>query len=110
MRRVTDRPLDLYIEAPDDLGGFVRSYDVPEIVRTAAPVHLKFGLRNAPDLYPVGAHLTDVAVITARERVRRAALCLALMRRRGVRLESSPAGARSAPAGLRRFGGRDTRG
>jgi len=102
--------IDFYVEAPDDLGGFVRHYDAAEIVRVGAPAYLKFGLRNAPDLYPVGAHLTDVAVITARERVRRAALCLALMRRRGVRLESSPAGARSAPAGLRRFGGRDTRG
>ena len=37
MRRVTELPLDLYIEAPDDLGGFVRTYDVPEIVRAAAP-------------------------------------------------------------------------
>jgi hypothetical protein len=74
MRRVTDRPLDLYVESPDDLGGFVRSYDVPDIVRVAAPVHLKFGLRNARSVYPSGGHLEEVAVAQAREKVRRAAL------------------------------------
>jgi hypothetical protein len=80
MRRVTERPLDLYIEAPDDLGGFVRTYDVPEIVRAAAPVHLKFGLRNARSVYPTGGHLEDVAVAQAREKVRRAALAERLLR------------------------------
>ena len=79
MRRVTERPLDLYVEAPDDLGGFVRSYDVPEIVRVAAPVHLKFGLRNARSVYPSGGHLEDVAVAQAREKVRRAALAERLL-------------------------------
>lgn len=80
MRGVTALPLDLYIEAPDDLGGFVRTYDVPEIVRAAAPVHLKFGLRNATSVYPTGGHLEDVAVAQAREKVRRAALAERLLR------------------------------
>jgi Peptidase family U32 len=80
MRRVTRLPLDLYIEAPDDLGGFVRSYEVPDIVRVAAPVHLKFGLRNARSVYPSGGHLEDVAVAQAREKVRRAALAERLLR------------------------------
>jgi Peptidase family U32 len=80
MRRVTELPLDLYVEAPDDLGGFVRSYDVPEIVRVAAPVHLKFGLRNARSVYPSGGHLEDVAVAQAREKVHRAALAERLLR------------------------------
>jgi hypothetical protein len=80
MRRVTELPLDLYIEAPDDLGGFVRMYDVPEIVRAAAPVHLKFGLRNAKSVYPSGGHLEDIAVAQAREKVRRAALAERLLR------------------------------
>jgi hypothetical protein len=80
MRAVTERPLDLYIEAPDDLGGFVRTYDVPDIVRVAAPVHLKFGLRNARSVYPSGGHLEDIAVAQAREKVRRAALAERLLR------------------------------
>jgi len=86
MRRVTVRPLDLYIEAPDDLGGFVRHYDVHEIVRAAAPVHLKFGLRNARSVYPSGGHLEDVAVAQAREKVRRAALAERLLRELSPRL------------------------
>jgi hypothetical protein len=80
MRGVTELPLDLYIEAPDDLGGFVRTYEVPEVVRAAAPVHLKFGLRNATSVYPTGGHLEDVAVAQAREKVRRAALAERLLR------------------------------
>ncbi|HET8805274.1 MAG TPA: hypothetical protein VFM47_02295, partial [Gaiellales bacterium] len=79
MRRVTERPLDLYIESPDDLGGFVRTYEVPDIVRVAAPVHLKFGLRNARSVYPSGIHLEELAVAQAREKVRRAALAERLL-------------------------------
>jgi len=80
MRRVTPKPLDLYIEAPDDLGGFVRSYEVPDVVRVAAPVHLKFGLRNARSVYPTGGHLEEVAIAQCREKVRRAALAERLLR------------------------------
>jgi hypothetical protein len=101
--------IDFYVEAPDDLGGFVRHYDAADVVRVGAPVYLKFGIRNSPDLYPVGKHLAEVAVLTAQERVRRAALCLALMRRSGVSRGPSPAGARAAPEGLRRFAGVEAR-
>src|SRR5262249_8811500 len=45
-RAVLSAPLDLYIESPDGLGGFIRYPELPEIVRVAAPIHLKFGLRN----------------------------------------------------------------
>jgi hypothetical protein len=74
MRAVTEKPLDVYVEVPDDMGGFVRSYLVPDIVRVAAPVHVKLGLRNATSVYPSGLHLTAVAALQAREKVRRAAL------------------------------------
>jgi hypothetical protein len=88
LRAVTEKPLDLYIEAPDDLGGFVRSYDVPEVVRVAAPVHLKFGLRNARSVYPSGGHLEEVAIAQAREKVRRAALAERLLRELAPELAS----------------------
>ena len=74
MRAVTRKPLDVYVEVPDDMGGFVRSYLVPDIVRAAAPVHIKLGLRNATNVYPSGLHLEPVAAVQAREKVRRAAL------------------------------------
>ena len=81
IRAAVDIPIDLYVEAPDDLGGFVRHLEIAEIVRVAAPVYLKFGLRNAPNIYPSGSHLTPVAVALSRERVRRAEIGLDLLRR-----------------------------
>lgn len=83
IRGVSPAAIDMYIESPDDIGGFVRFYDAPDVIRVAAPVYLKFGLRNAPGIYPVGVHLRDVAIATARERVRRARLTLDLLVRRG---------------------------
>ncbi|WP_157983852.1 hypothetical protein [Nesterenkonia muleiensis] len=76
LRRAMETVIDIYIESPDDLGGFVRHYEVAEIIRVAAPVYLKFGVRNAPPMYPVGQHLISTAKNLARERVRRARLCL----------------------------------
>jgi hypothetical protein len=48
---------------------------------SAAPIHLKFTVRNAPGIYPSGEHLAPVAMATARERVRRAAIGLAMLER-----------------------------
>jgi hypothetical protein len=81
IRAVTSMPLDLYIEVPDDIGGFIRHYEIAEIVRVCAPVYLKFGLRNAPNIYPSGTHLEATAVALTRERVRRAKLGLDLLAR-----------------------------
>jgi hypothetical protein len=81
IRAAVDVPLDLYVEAPDNLGGFVRLYELPEIVRVAAPVYVKFGLRNAPDVYPSGAHLESTVVALSRARARRARLGLELLGR-----------------------------
>ena len=47
----------------------------------AAPIYLKFGLRNAPGLYPCGQHLESAALAMSRERVRRAAIGLGILRR-----------------------------
>jgi hypothetical protein len=82
LRAACSAPLDVYVEVPDDQGGFVRFYDVPEIVRLAAPVYVKLGLRNAPNIYPSGLHLEDLAVKLGRERVRRAELVLRLLAER----------------------------
>ena len=79
LRGACSAPLDVYVEVPDDQGGFVRYYEVPEIVRLAAPVYVKLGLRNAPNIYPSGLHLEDLAVKLGRERVRRAELVLRLL-------------------------------
>ena len=81
VRAAVALPLDLYVEVPDPFGGFVRHYESAEIVRVAAPVYLKYGLRNAPDIYPSGLHLEGTAIALCRERVRRAEIGLDHLRR-----------------------------
>jgi len=93
LRQVVSIPIDLYIESPDGLGGFTRYHEIAEIVRVAAPIYLKFGLRNAPNIYPSGVHLEQVAVQTARERVRRASLGLEMLARSSQEFKTSQPGA-----------------
>ena len=93
IRAAVDVPLDVYVEAPDNVGGFVRLHEIPELIRVCAPVYLKFGLRNAPDVYPAGTHLDAVTVALSRERVRRARLGLELLARAGVETTTSELGA-----------------
>lgn len=81
IRQSTAVPLDIYIEGADDFGAPVRYYELPAIVAVAAPVHLKFTVRNAAGIYPSGGHLHDLVVRTARERVRRASIGMAMLAR-----------------------------
>ena len=90
IRAVVDMPLDIYIEVPDDIGGFIRHYEIAEIVRVCAPVYLKFGLRNAPNIYPSGTHLEATAISLTKERVRRAKLGLDLLHRLDPETVMSP--------------------
>ncbi|MER5892956.1 hypothetical protein [Streptomyces sp. NPDC001876] len=102
IRRVSRAPMDLYIEAPDDLGGYVRMYEAAELVRRGAPIYLKFGLSRTPGIYPYGHQLRDVALNSARERVRRGRLALDLLARHGADGDMSPLGSR-LPGRLNRF-------
>jgi hypothetical protein len=81
IRAAVRLPLDIYIEGADDFGAPVRYHDLPEIVRVAAPVYVKFTVRNAPNTYPSGGHLAPAVLALAAERVRRASIGLALLRR-----------------------------
>ncbi|MEV0112708.1 hypothetical protein AB0H77_05535 [Streptomyces sp. NPDC050844] len=102
IRRVSRAPMDLYVEAPDDLGGYVRMYEAAELIRRGAPLYLKFGLSRSPGIYPYGAQLRDHTLATARERVRRGRLVLDLLARHGADGGMSPLGAR-LPGELQRF-------
>ena len=93
IRAAVDVPVDVYVEVPDNLGGFVRLYEIPEIVRVCSPVYVKFGLRNAPDVYPAGSHLDSLTVGLSRERVRRARLGLDLLERYAPHAVMSDVGA-----------------
>jgi hypothetical protein len=100
LRGACSAPLDVYVEVPDDQGGFVRYYEVPEIVRLAAPVYVKLGLRNAPNIYPSGLHLEDLAVKLGRERVRRAELVLRLLEEQAPELVEGRGDDRPADLGI----------
>jgi Peptidase family U32 len=76
MRAALRVPIDFYVEAPDNIGGFLRYYEIPELIRVAAPIYLKFGLRNSPDVYPSGTHLENTVIALSRERVRRAQMAM----------------------------------
>lgn len=94
IRASIDAPIDFYIEAPDNIGGFIRYYELPDLVRVAAPVYVKLGLRNSPDIYPSGTHIENTVLALSRERVRRAQIAREMLARYAPELVMSP-----APAG-----------
>jgi hypothetical protein len=93
IRQAVDLPIDIYVEVPDDIGGFIRYYEIPEIIRVAAPVYIKFGLRNSPNIYPSGSHLEQTSIALCTERVRRARIGLDMIERYAPHLKTSEKGA-----------------
>jgi hypothetical protein len=94
MRAHASVPLDLYVEAPDGMGGIVRGHEAADLVAAAAPMYVKFGLRNARPLYPSGVHIEADAAAIAREKVHRAQVALEWMRRSDLKLTQSAPGAK----------------
>lgn len=72
MRNAVSAPLDLYLEAPDGMGGTIRFPEAAELIAIGAPMYIKLGLANARGVYPSGGHIDDVASSQAAEKVRRA--------------------------------------
>jgi hypothetical protein len=93
MRSVSTLPIDLYVETPDAMGGVVRGHEAADLITVAAPMYVKFGLRNSRPLYPSGLHLTGDAVAIAREKVRRAQIAMEWIARSELELIQSAAGA-----------------
>lgn len=100
LRRATSTPLDIYVEAPDNFGGFVRHFEVPDMVRCCAPMYVKLGLRNSPDIYPAGTHIENLSVSLSRERVRRARIALDTLDRYYPEATMTPVEARAADLGI----------
>ena len=93
MRAAVSIPLDLYVEAPDPLGGVVRGQELGGLIKAGAPLYAKFGLRNAQAVYPSGHHLEAVACANAIEKVHRAAVALEWVDRLSPGLVQSKPGA-----------------
>ncbi|HZP02844.1 MAG TPA: hypothetical protein VFD30_21520 [Terriglobia bacterium] len=94
IRQSVNIPIDLYIEVPDNFGGFIRYYEMPQILRVASPVYFKFGLRNAPDIYPCGRQLEDLAMNMGRERVHRARVAMEILEKYAPQAKMSPLGSK----------------
>lgn len=43
LRAAVKIPIDIHVDNPRSTGGFIRNFEAPEIVRIAAPVHIKTG-------------------------------------------------------------------
>ncbi|MGO8961014.1 MAG: U32 family peptidase [Streptosporangiaceae bacterium] len=93
MRAVSTLPIDLYVETPDAMGGVVRGHEAADLITVAAPMYVKFGLRNSRLLYPSGLHLVADAEVIAREKVRRAQIAMEWVARSGLELCQSGPGA-----------------
>ncbi|CAN5333084.1 hypothetical protein BH10PLA2_BH10PLA2_01710 [soil metagenome] len=93
-RSVLANPIDIYVEGPEALGGFTRYHEIGAIVRVSAPVYLKFGLRNAVNLYPSGRHLLEQAKASGAERVRRASIGMEHLARQFPSASVSPSTAK----------------
>jgi len=93
IRAAITKPIDFYVEAPDNIGGFLRYYEIPELIRIASPIYLKFGLRNSPDVYPSGSHLENTVIALSKERVRRAQIACEHIARYCPEAIMSPLGA-----------------
>jgi len=91
IRQAIDIPMDVYVEVPDNFGGFIRHYEVPTMIKILSPMYVKLGLRNSPDIYPSGTHIDSTAVALSCERVRRARLVLDMIERYYPSARMSPA-------------------
>jgi hypothetical protein len=78
MRAAVSCPLDLFSDTAEEAGGLLRTHDVPDFVRVAAPVYLKCGAISQlrQNHLPTRAEL--------RERVRQAACVVEMLARHGL--------------------------
>lgn len=64
MRQAVDCAIDIHTENPKSTGGFIRHYEVPEMIRIAAPIYLKTGGSVAKN------HSWDSSVDDAKKRAK----------------------------------------
>lgn len=68
LRQAIDVPIDLHTENPASSGGFIRHYEVPEMIRLCAPVYLKTGGSVAK------THAWDTTAADAKNRAKQVSL------------------------------------
>ena len=75
LRDAIDIPIDIHTENPKSTGGFIRHYEVPEMIKVASPVYLKTGGSVAKH------HSWDTTEKEARQRAKQVALIRDLIER-----------------------------
>ena len=75
MRAAVSCPLDLFSDTAEEAGGFVRTHELPEFVRVAAPIYIKCGAISQPRQN----HLPSETEL--RERIRQAACVVEMLAR-----------------------------
>lgn len=75
LRQAIDIPIDIHTENPKSTGGFMRHYEVPEMIKVASPVYLKTGGSVAKH------HSWDTTDKEARQRAKQVALVRDLIER-----------------------------
>lgn len=68
IRQAVDIPVDIHTENPASTGGFIRHYEVPEMIRVTAPLYLKTGGSVAK------THSWDTTDAEARQRAKQVML------------------------------------
>lgn len=68
IRQAIDIPIDIHTENPASSGGFIRHYEVPEMIRIASPIYLKTGGSVAK------THSWDSTVEDAKQRAKQIVL------------------------------------
>lgn len=68
IRQSINIPIDLHTENPASSGGFIRHYEVPEMIRVTAPIYLKTGGSVAK------THGWDTTVTEAKQRAKQVSL------------------------------------
>ena len=68
LRQAIDIPIDIHTENPKSTGGFIRHYEVPEMIRVASPIYLKTGGSVAKN------HSWDTSEADARRRAKQVGL------------------------------------
>ncbi len=71
LRQAISVPLDIHTDNPKSTGGFVRTYEAPEMVRIGAPIHLKAGnsaltSHGIPTTRAEGVRMGEQAALVAR--------------------------------------------
>ena len=75
LRDAIDIPIDVHTENPKSTGGFIRHYEVPEMIKVASPIYLKTGGSVAKH------HSWDTTDQEARQRAKQVALIKDLIER-----------------------------